>query len=68
MIPATTEILERGIDCLVKNLGIVEAEAFIAAVQREKFDYTKWHQNVFAEDMTLEEINAAAVEYRKAHS
>ena len=44
---ATVELMTKGMDCLVKNMGIVEAEYFIAAIQRERFDYTKWHQEYF---------------------
>ncbi len=45
---ATVELMSRGMECLVKAMGIVEAESFIAAIQRERFDYTKWHQEYFA--------------------
>ena len=45
--PATIELLSRGMECLVKGLGVVEAEYFIAAVQRERFDYTKWQREHF---------------------
>ena len=40
--PATIELLSRGMDCLIRNMGVVDAAYFIAAVQRERFDYTKW--------------------------
>jgi hypothetical protein len=45
--PATIELLARGMDCLIRNMGVVDAEYFIAAVQREKFDYTKWQREYF---------------------
>ena len=45
--PATVELLTRGMECLVQALGVVEAEYFIAAVQRERFDYTKWQRDHF---------------------
>jgi hypothetical protein len=62
---ATAELMSRGMDCLVKNMGIVEAEYFIAAVQRERFDYTKWHQDYFANDDTVESFLQKAVEHSK---
>lgn len=31
----------------VEAMGIVEAEYFIAAVRRERFDYTKWQSEHF---------------------
>ena len=45
--PATMELLSRGMECLIQSMGVVEAEYFIAAVQREKFDYTKWQREHF---------------------
>ncbi len=45
--PATIELLSRGMECLVESLGIVDAEYFIAAVRRERFDYTKWQSEHF---------------------
>ncbi|MBP5366401.1 MAG: hypothetical protein J6Y82_10875 [Bacteroidales bacterium] len=45
--PATIDLLDRGMSCLVKYLGVVEAEYFIAAVRRERFDYTKWQREHF---------------------
>ena len=60
------EIMDKGMSCLVRELGIVEAEIFIVNLKKERFDYTKWRQDQF-DDMTLEELNQAAVEYAKAH-
>ncbi len=65
---ATAELMSRGMDCLVKNMGIVEAEYFIAAVQRERFDYTKWHQEYFANDDTVESFLQKAVDYSNSQS
>lgn len=45
--PATIELLSRGMECLVEAMGVVEAEYFIAAVRRERFDYTKWQSEHF---------------------
>ena len=43
----TVELLNRGMECLVDNLGPIEAETFISIVIREKFDYTKWQREYF---------------------
>ncbi|MCL2349645.1 MAG: hypothetical protein FWC50_15450 [Planctomycetaceae bacterium] len=32
---------------LAQLLGIVEAERFVALIQREPFDYTEWRQSLF---------------------
>ncbi len=58
------EIMSRGIDCLLEKLGVVETERFIAVINREKFDYTKWQQQKF-EGLSSEEFNEAAVAYSR---
>lgn len=61
---STMEIINRGINCLIQQMGVVETEKFISTINREQFDYTKWRQNLF-EDMTLDEINKAAAIFSK---
>lgn len=63
---STAELIDRGFNCLVEKLGIVEAERFIAALLREKTDYTKWRARYFA-DAAPGAFHAAAVEYGKAN-
>jgi hypothetical protein len=41
-----TEIKSKGLQILTKHLGNIEAEKFIALIQREPFDYTKWRQGM----------------------
>lgn len=60
----TIEIMNKGINCLLQQLGVAETEKFISIINREKFDYTKWRENLF-ENKTLEEINAEAVKFAK---
>ncbi|MBR3086230.1 MAG: hypothetical protein IKH04_07490 [Kiritimatiellae bacterium] len=48
-------------DVLVKNVGLLETERFIAYLSRERADYTKWRQNQF-EDLSLEELGRATRE------
>lgn len=50
--------------CLIKNFGNVEAERFISLIIKEPFDYTKWQENLY-EDMSIEELSKAAMEYRR---
>lgn len=59
-----TEIRVKGFDLLSSQLGLVEMERFITMIQQEKFDYTKWRQNLF-EDMSGEEISRLAMKNRK---
>ncbi len=59
-----TEIRLKGIQVLTDQLGDVEAERFVALIQREPFDYTKWRQGL-DEDISLEEISKKAMQLRK---
>lgn len=59
-----TEIKTKGLQLLARHLGNVEAERFIALIQREPFDYTRWRQDM-DEDLSLEEISKKAMAYRK---
>ena len=38
------EIRTMGMQALIAALGLVEAERFIAALSRDKFDYTPWRR------------------------
>ena len=38
------EIRTTGMQSLIAALGLVEAERFIAALSRDKFDYTQWRR------------------------
>jgi hypothetical protein len=58
-----TEIKTKGFKILATHLGNVEAERFVALIQREPFDYTKWRQHI-DEDLSLEEISQKAMAYR----
>jgi hypothetical protein len=44
----TAAIMEKGIDVLLKNLGVLDTEQFISTLLRERFDYTKWSREYFA--------------------
>lgn len=63
---SNVEIMNKGMKCLLDNLGDIEAEEFIMTIKREKFDYTEWQRTLF-DGMTLEEINDAAVAYEREH-
>lgn len=58
-----TEIKSKGLQILTKHLGDIEAEKFIALIQREPFDYTKWRQGL-DEDLSIEEISRKAMALR----
>ncbi|MFN3334570.1 MAG: hypothetical protein ACK47M_18865 [Caldilinea sp.] len=57
---ADTELKVAGFELLSRHLGLVEAERFIALIQRDRFDYTAWRQTLFTE-MSGEEISRQAM-------
>lgn len=59
-----TEIKSKAITYLSEYLGDVETERFIALIQREPFDYTKWRQGL-NENLSIEEISRQAMLLRK---
>ena len=62
----TAEIMEKGMACLLENLGEIETERFISVIIRERFDYTKWRKTYFG-DMSVTELNSAATAYSQEH-
>jgi len=58
-----TEIKIKGFQILAQYLGDIEAERFIALIQRESFDYTEWRQDM-DEELSLEEISRKAMALR----
>ena len=61
---SNVEIMNRGINCLLEKLGVVETEQFISVIMRENFDYTKWQRERF-DDMSSEEFHKEAIEYAR---
>ena len=59
-----TEIKATGFRALVAALGDVQAEKFIALIQREPFDYTLWQRTLWS-DKSIEEISQAAMKQRR---
>jgi hypothetical protein len=62
-----TEIKVKGFQVLAQHLGDIEAERFVALIQREPFDYTKWRQDM-DEELSLEEISRKAMALRKKNT
>jgi len=54
-----------GMKVLVNQLGIVEAERFVALIQREPFDYTEWRQSLF-ENVSLDVFLENARQYSES--
>ncbi len=49
------EIRMQGMQALISKLGLVETERFLAAVSRDRFNYTEWRRTELPE-MTIEAI------------
>ena len=62
----TAVVMERGINVLLKNLGVLDTEQFISTLLKEPFDYTEWSRQHYA-NVDLNEFNQRAVEYDKNH-
>ena len=58
------ELKQEGMAVLLERLGIVEAERFVALLQRERFDYTLWRQGLW-ENMSVRELSDEATEFRE---
>ena len=66
MMFSDTEIKATGFRALVEALGDVQAEKFIALIQREPFDYTQWQRTLWP-DKTVEEISQEAMKQRQTN-
>jgi hypothetical protein len=58
-----SEIKMSGFEALNHNLGMVETERFIVLIQRERFDYTKWREDLF-DGLSGNEISKKAMEFQ----
>lgn len=63
---SVSELMDRGIACLVDQLGVVDAEQFIAIMKRDDFDYTVWQREYF-DKMASEEFMQNAADYADSH-
>ena len=60
---SNTVLKDDGMRILAEQLGLVEAERFIALLRREPFDYTNWRQCLF-NNVPLDTFLQNAQEYR----
>jgi len=58
-----TVLRNDGMRILAEQLGLVEAERFIAIMRREPFDYTEWQRDLF-KDVPLEKFLQDAQNFR----
>jgi hypothetical protein len=67
MMKTDTEIRSDGIRTLMQVLGTVEAERFIALINRERFDYTEWRKSQWQNE-TVESLATRARALREVGS
>jgi len=63
---SNTVLKDKGMRILAEQLGLVEAERFIALVRQESFDYTQWRTELF-KDIPLDRFLHDAQNYRDEH-
>lgn len=56
-----TEIRMEGMRALIGTLGLIEAERFLIAVSRDRFDYTEWRRHNLSQ-LSVEQFALAANE------
>jgi len=57
-----TEIRQVGMQALIQVLGTVEAERFVAALSRDRFDYTEWRKTGLP-DLDIDTLSIQAMHY-----
>ena len=62
LISSDTVLRTEAMRILIKYLGTVETERFIASIKGDRFDYTEWQQNLW-EGQDVEEIYHRAAEH-----
>ena len=62
-----TEIKIKGVEILATYLGDIEMERFVALIQREPFDYTKWNDKLVNEEISIDKISQEAMISKKKH-
>ena len=60
---SNTVLKDDGMRILAEQLGLVDAERFIALLRREPFDYTQWRQGLY-KDTPLDIFLSDAQKYR----
>lgn len=55
-----SEIKEKGMKALLKELGELDTEIFIKMISREPFDYTEWQKDLWI-DKTVDQVSREAM-------
>ena len=49
---------------LIRSLGAVEAERFVASISKERFDYTEWRRNGLT-DVDVDALSTTAADFSR---
>jgi hypothetical protein len=58
------EIRQEGMRALIRSLGSVEAERFVASISKDRFNYTEWRRTALPE-LDLAELSRRAAAFSK---
>ena len=58
------EIRHEGMRALIRSLGAVEAERFVASISKNRFDYTEWRRNGLA-DVDIDALSTTAADFSR---
>lgn len=58
------EIRQEGMRALIRSLGSVEAERFVASISKDRFNYTEWRRTALPE-IDLTELSRRAAAFSK---
>ena len=65
------ELIAKGVNCLIENLGYIEAGEFLKEISsndNEYDDYTEWRRENLFKGMNDDEIINGAIKYSKMHA
>lgn len=57
------DILYEAMDLLRQKLDITEVERFIMLINSQGFNYTKWRENLWNKDETVESLSSKAQDF-----
>ena len=60
------EIRQEGMRVLIRSLGSVEAERFVASIGKDRFNYTEWRRTALPETDVVE-LSRRAAAFSKQH-
>ncbi len=60
------KVRQEGMRALIRSLGSVEAERFVASISKDRFNYTEWRRTALPETDVVE-LSRRAVAFSTQH-